>query len=103
AQAEIRGEVAQGSHGNLLMIAKVDRPKQGDKPAHLLAYALSKVGKSSFSISRIAFMTLSAFSGRSSCIICARAAGTICQKTPNLSVSQPHCCVPPPSESLSQY
>ena len=63
AQAEIRGEVAQGSHGNLLVTAKVDRAKQGDKRAHLLAYALSKVGRSSFSISRTAFMTLSAFSG----------------------------------------
>src|SRR5580765_1857718 len=29
-------------------------------------------------------------------------AGTICHETPNLSLSQPHCCSLPPAESLFQ-
>ncbi len=46
-------------------------------------------------------MTLSDFSGSGSLIICPRVAGTICQDIPYLSLSQPHCPISPPSESLS--
>src|SRR6266545_363823 len=49
----------------------------------------------------MAFMTLFDFSASLSCKSCPRIEGTICQDTPNLSVSQPHGPFCPPSESLS--
>src|SRR4029077_887095 len=67
-------------------------------------YACSNVLMSSFFICSNAFITLSDFSAFLSCIISAKTTGTICQETPYLSFSQPHCCAfsSPPCESLSQ-
>lgn len=46
-------------------------------------------------------MTLLAFSRSGSLNISPRAVGMICHETPYLSLSQPHWCFSPPSESLS--
>src|SRR2546422_10244534 len=46
-------------------------------------------------------MTLFDFSGSLSCNISPRTVGTICHDTPYLSLSQPHLCFSPPSESFS--
>src|SRR4030065_235944 len=54
-----------------------------------------------FFIRSNAFMTLSDFPGSGSVIISPMTAGTICQETPYLSLSQPHSCISPPSESFS--
>src|SRR5665811_497955 len=49
----------------------------------------------------MASMTLLDFSASASCNISPKTVGTICQDRPYLSLSQPHCCVSPPSESFS--
>src|SRR4030095_8029328 len=46
-------------------------------------------------------MTLFDFSASLSCNILPRAEGMICHDTPYLSLSQPHLCLSPPSESFS--
>jgi hypothetical protein len=48
----------------------------------------------------MARMTRSLFALSWFSIIWPRTLGTICHDTPNLSVSQPHCWIVPPAESL---
>src|SRR6267143_136267 len=48
----------------------------------------------------MAFMTLFAFSASLSCNILPKAEGMICHDRPYLSLSQPHLCFSPPSESF---
>src|SRR6266478_2925438 len=49
----------------------------------------------------MAFMTLFGFSASLSCNSLPKAEGMICHDRPYLSLSQPHLCFSPPSESFS--
>src|SRR6185436_2834612 len=58
---------------------------------------------SSFTIFNMACMTRCDFAASLSCNISTKIVGTICQESPYLSFSQPHCTSLPPAESLFQY
>src|SRR6266851_2338641 len=66
------------------------------------SYACVKRPMSIFFILSIASMTLFDFSGSGSPSIPPKIVGLICQDSPYLSFSQPHCTSSPPSESLLQ-
>jgi len=71
--------------------------------SHFRLAAFSKAAMSILSISISAFMTRAAFALSGSANISPRTTGLICQESPNLSLSQPHRPVDPPSaESFSQ-
>ena len=67
-------------------------------------YAFSRAAMSSLTIFSSASVTRFDRAGSVSRIISSRAAGTICQRRPKRSMSQPHACaLPPPSRSAFQY
>src|SRR5439155_346246 len=70
---------------------------------YLASYAFFSSAMSILSISIIAFMTRSAFALSGSLSMSPRTTGLTCHDNPNLSLSQPHGPVDPPSaESFSQ-
>ena len=71
--------------------------------SYLPSLARSSAAISSFTIPIIAFITRSAFALSGSFSIASIVSGVICHVTPNLSVSQPHAIVLPPSVSFAQY
>src|SRR2546422_675527 len=68
---------------------------------HRRSYGCFKRLMSNLRIWISACMTLSDFFGSLSCNILLNTVGTICQDSPYLSFSQPHCPSSPPSESFS--
>ena len=74
--------------------------KECGKPGHPCSKARFNPLISIFVMPSIAFITRCDFSLSGSLNSSPRTVGMICQETPYLSLSQPHCCFSPPSESF---
>src|SRR5690606_14976904 len=81
-----------------------DNYRRGIPHAHAPAWALLSAARSSFFICNSAVMTRPAAAGLLLSISSAMLPGTICQDSPYLSLSQPHCWAfsSPPAPSFAQ-